>query len=495
MGIFVTLFFIAAAYLTPMTVFGQGVAALHPLVALAVLALICSFANLGDSKLWEIPQTYANIAFVFAVTMSLLLTGYMGGVVYGLVDEYLPHMMVFFYAYLNFKKRKHLDWLVVTLFLVSAFIIWHGVDAVRNGNDASPYVVMMRDDQGDFFSRIRGLGFINDPNDLSQFLVALVPMMFFLWRKGKKFRNLFLVYLPVCVLLFGMYMSHSRGALLAVMVCAMVALRKKIGVLPAVIGGGGLFVVLNAIGWSGGRDVGAGSDRLSAWAKGIELLTHYPIFGVGIHRFAEFNEITAHNSVVVTAAETGFVGLLFWVLFYLTTLYDIYQGAKIPEAEKPAESEEDLPIYMRHRVALAPAGPQLPMQRVAVGGRPARREVMPAGKTLSVAEKEAPRSSVPFHLREQETETVEPEEIRRLCEVMLISFAGFLTCGWFLSRPYTMTLYLNAGVAAVICRMGRDAGVLPPTIPLSKALKYSLYTSIGLIVFVWVMLHVSQLTK
>lgn len=493
MGILLTLFFVSIAYLTPLSVFGPSLGAFHPLVLIAGLVLLCSLVNLSGSGVSELPQTWANIAFTFSVFISLLLQGYLAGVFNGVVDIYLPHMLVFFFIFLNFKTKRHLYLLIGTLFVVMAIIIERGAAAVLAGNDQSAYVLMMRDSTGGFFTRIRGLGFINDPNDLSQVVVALIPMMFIFWKKGSSFRNFLFVYLPVGWLLTGMYMAHSRGALLAVMACAAVAFRRKIGLVPSAVGGLAVFVVLSALGWTGGRDVSAGSDRLAAWAKGIELFVTHPLFGIGLRRFTEYYEITAHNSVVVTVAEGGFVGLYFWVLFYMTTVYDAYRGAKDPEKEKKTEKDLGIPMYGRRlEPALANAGPPT-VQRVAVGGWRGRQTAPVAVEPAPAAEKK-PQAAMPMYMREDTPVVEEPAEIHRLCELMLISFTGFMTCGWFLSRAFEMTLYLNAGIVAVIYRIGQRQGVLPPRLKLGVAMKYAFGVTVGLIILVWLMLHLNRLT-
>lgn len=499
MGIIVTLLFVAIAYLTPLTVFGEVGVAYHPLVLIGWIALILTAFKLPGSEAASLPQSWACLGLTISMTISLVLVGWMGGVVFGIVDEYLPHMLVFFFVLVNFRTKRHLYLLIGTIFPVMAFIIVHGAVATMTNDESSLYVLMARDGVGGFFTRIHGLGFINDPNDFSQVLVALIPMMFIFWKKGSTVRNIFLVYLPVSWLLFGMFMTHSRGALLAIVACAAVTLRRKIGILPSVIGGGIIFTAFSALGWTGGRDVSAGSDRLAAWAKGIELFVHHPLFGIGLRRFTEYYDITAHNSVVVTAAEAGFIGLFFWVLFYGTTLYDAYRGAKDPEKEKIKTTDDDLPIYARQRVALAASGPELPVQRVAVGGWSGRGGREQNSSAVAAAEKQPDADSLPFHLRAKEfagaTVDMDATEVHRLCEIMLLSFTGFFTCGWFLSRAYEMTLYLNAAIVAVIYRMGRHAGVLPPPVPMGQAVKYSLITSVCLLVIVWVMLHLSLLTK
>ena len=119
----------------------------------------------------------------------------------------------------------------------------------------------MRNDAGEWFYRLRGLGEINDPNDFGQLIVCVIPLMFIFWRAKKMLRNIAFVILPVCVLLFGVFLTHSRGALLALMAVAVVAARRRIGTLPALLLAGGLFVAAMALHFTGGREISAECGR------------------------------------------------------------------------------------------------------------------------------------------------------------------------------------------------------------------------------------------
>ncbi len=103
--------------------------------------------------------------------------------------------------------------------------------------------------------------------------------------------NIVAVGIPVAILIVGMYLTHSRGAIVALTAILVVSARRKIGTIPAALIAAVLFVVSLAAGWSGGRDVSldAGVDRLDAWYAGIELIKSHPLLGVGIGRFPDFN--------------------------------------------------------------------------------------------------------------------------------------------------------------------------------------------------------------
>ena len=187
--------------------------------------------------------------------------------------DFIPNAFAFFLVCLHCNSKRKLQVVVLMLLFVCLFVIAHGsIDLLRgvpegataqpgaaeSVNDAAwniehPYLLAMRNDQGQLFYRLRGLGLINDPNDFGQLLVCVTPLLFFFWRPKKLLLNIAFVILPVCVLLFGVYLTHSRGALLALMAVAIVAARRRIGTLPALLLAGVLFVAAMALHFTGGR--------------------------------------------------------------------------------------------------------------------------------------------------------------------------------------------------------------------------------------------------
>ena len=126
---------------------------------------------------------------------------------------------------------------------------------------------------------------------------------------------------PAAVLLWATYLTHSRGALIGLASLGLVAARKRLGTAASVALASLLAVGLLALDFTGGRGISAseGADRLTTWATGLELFKHSPIFGIGFGNFTNFNEITAHNSIVLCLAELGLVGATIWLALLVTT--------------------------------------------------------------------------------------------------------------------------------------------------------------------------------
>ena len=485
MGLFLTLLYILTAYLGPETLWGP-IYEFHIEVILAALALVASLHGIQRSKIFSIPQSYALLGICVAVIISMLLTGWLGSIPSAFFG-FIPNAFTFFLIVVNFRTKKQLQMVIAVLFIVSAFTIFKGYTALRAGNYLSPYLVGQGNDEYQLFYRLRGLAFINDPNDFAQVMVSLIPCLFFFWKKGSLPRNVLFILPAVALLIFGMYLTHSRGGMLALLAVILFASRRKIGTVPAGIIAAAGFVASNFIGWSGGRavDVEAGAGRMEAWAVGIDLIKHHPLFGVGFGRFGEYFFITAHNTIVVCAAELGMFGLFWWVMFVLPTIRDASVCAAL-KTEKLKEDDEfsyDRAVGVRREPVAE------------LSWREPRYAAAEAPGGVMVAEDIAsPAISVPAHLvTEKEDPKLPPEEIQRIARLMLYAIVGYFVAGWFLSRAFIMTLFIYGGMVQVIYRMALDQQLAPPRMRLHKVVQYSVAGAIGLLFLVYMMLRVEHL--
>jgi O-antigen ligase len=443
-------------YLTPATIFGP-LTAVHIEMILAVVLLVVSLPTVAKTSILKTPQSVALIGMAFAVFLSVLIAvRWPGGAVQAFFD-FIPNIFAFFLVCLHCNSKKKMQVVILMMLFVCLFVIAHGAIDLSRGvsGDAGtagssqwdaqhPYVLAMGDSAGAVIYRIRGLGEINDPNDFGQVVVCVIPLMFIFWRPKKIFRNSVLVLLPVCVLLYGVFLTHSRGALLALLAVGIVAGRRRIGTLPSALLAGGLFVAAMALNFTGGRDISvdAGSGRTELWGESMELLKSHPLFGVGFGSLPDYLGHTAHNSVAVCAAELGLFGLYFWSLFLLPTARDVLavaSPAKVSEGE-PVEPEEEL--Y-----------PQ------------AARKI----------------------------EAVDKAEINNLGRLLVLSLTGFLVTGWFLSRAFVLTLFLLGGMVEVVFQMALQRGMIAPRLRMPRALRDSGILAVSLVLLMYIMLRTVNL--
>jgi putative inorganic carbon (HCO3(-)) transporter len=191
--------------------------------------------------------------------------------------------------------------------------------------------------------RIRNLGFLNDPNDLAQTLAMAVPLIAVAWDKQRRARNWCLLFPVGAFLLFGIFLTHSRGGLVAVAVMILMALRERIGKIKAGILTTCMITVALIFNVTGGRAMKDESSeaRIEAWASGIIMLRQNPVFGVNYGNFSEAHGrgITAHNSFVLCFAEMGLVGYFVWMSLLTTSYIEFNRLIKFP-----VNDPEDLEI-------------------------------------------------------------------------------------------------------------------------------------------------------
>ena len=168
--------------------------------------------------------------------------------------------------------------------------------------------------------RVRYRGDLHDPNEVALTLSAggLGLLIGFALRK-KGSASKMAIWMAVALVLATVWFTESRGGLIAAMLVPGVYIVRRYGfkaVLPAAI-------LATPVLLLGGRS-GEAADlstamRYDAWATGLDMWHHSPVYGVGARMFSEHFFLTAHNSYVLSLAEMGFVGLyLFVAILYLS---------------------------------------------------------------------------------------------------------------------------------------------------------------------------------
>jgi len=174
--------------------------------------------------------------------------------------------------------------------------------------------------------RIQGLGFMQDPNDLALGMIVALGLIGGAWNDQRR-SHLALFAAGAAALMYGIYLTQSRGGAVALVVVLWRIAASRIGRGPA-------FLLLVALGAGlmvldfGGRSLAmqldeSASGRLVAWTEGLDMLKAHPLLGVGYGQFLEYHPLTAHNSLVLCFAETGLLGCFFWVGLIVVTFLEL----------------------------------------------------------------------------------------------------------------------------------------------------------------------------
>jgi O-antigen ligase len=182
--------------------------------------------------------------------------------------------------------------------------------------------------------RMQGLGILGDPNAFAQFLLAMIPLML-VGVSNRGWTARIFVLLPLsALLLLGIWCTHSRGALVGLVVVVGILFRKRLSFVGGALVSAAVAFLMLYTGYTGGR---SGDNRQDIWSDGIGMFKSSPIWGVGFHGFTENSAQTAHNSFLLCAVEVGLIGYFFWVGLLLVSIWQLSRvsGASVSETSDP----------------------------------------------------------------------------------------------------------------------------------------------------------------
>jgi O-antigen ligase len=454
MGFAFTILYIVVTIISPEQ-FGKEWANYHALTYLAAITVVASLPSMTAYKYWKSSvQTFLLLGLVVAIALSQVANGWLGGVLESW-RMFLPSAAVFFFLVVNVTTIRRLK--IVTLAAVASCLVVavEALGAYYAGYRTEIFILQNniyspQDEVIGQLMRVRGAGFLSDPNDLAQILLIALPLAFVAWRRGRVVANFFVVLVPAALLLWTTYLTHSRGGLIALAAVALMAARKKLGTTASMVLAGVFIFGMLALDFTGGRGISAadGADRLEAWANGLEMFKSAPLFGIGFNGFTDFNEITAHNSFVLCLAELGILGSTLWMALLVTTTTNLNRILGM-QKKRPARRFYGLLRLFEQRY-INSAG--------ALDRDPALSEGTVAWKNAHTCEL-LPAMAAP---RVMEAETkIEPAHSSIVPQhwvvAMRLGLVSFMTTAWFLSRSYTTTMYLVLGLATAAIALQRSA--------------------------------------
>ena len=282
-----------------------------PILQIAFVAAFLAWAISARKTFADAPYPLA-IGFLVACMLSEVANGWSGGAI-AQATQFGPIIMSFIMLSHAVTTRKRLSIAMFTFVACSCVLALHGVEQVQTGIGWTG-MPLVQDD-----GRIQYVGIFSDPNDLGLLFVSVLPMAFYLSSRGGLLGLARLLWLAAAaLLLYGIYLTNSRGAMLAVAVVTGAWLWMRRGIVTAVVVGGlglaGMTMLPSRL-----RELDASESsaagRVDAWYEGLQMFISQPLFGVGAGNFTEHNYLTAHNSFVLVLAETGFFGFTIWLAF------------------------------------------------------------------------------------------------------------------------------------------------------------------------------------
>jgi O-antigen ligase len=445
MGFTLTILYVVLSYLSP-EVLVPVFAPYHIQLLIAALALLASLPGLVKAEIGKLFSFYCLLAVLFFVLVS---TTWNNGPGIGLraAGDFGANSVVFLLVIANCQSLRRMKITVAVVAFIALYYVSRGAYALWSDNYASDFLLHQHIGEGtEYLTRIEGLAFLSDPNDFAQLLVCWLPLLW-LWRDpDSRVWNLLFVYIPAVILCAGLYLTHSRGGMLALGLVVFLGVRNRLGSALSAVSIGLMGVGMMAMNFTGGREIssGAGADRMDAWSAGLEFVKRSPLLGIGYGRFREEYEITAHNSFVLCISEIGLFGYLCWLALIVAAI----MGAR---------------WALQHEVQAS------------------------AAEEASVS---APgKLEFPWHAVEPSSAGESPAEYYRCMKLFIHSLAGFLAAAWFLSRAYALTLYLLLGLITALTLLIRRSAQWEDTLSVFSIVKTTLVAGFLLITVIYVILR------
>ncbi|HJW45983.1 MAG TPA: O-antigen ligase family protein [Lysobacter sp.] len=378
-------------------------------LALLSATLLWAFS---PRKSFAAPQYALLFGFLLVLMVSSIVNGWMGGALVQLT-KFAPVVLAFCVLSNSLTSPGRVHMTMAIFVICAAVLSVHGIEQVSQGIGWTGVELS----QG---TRIQYVGIFNDPNDLGMLFVMSLPMAVHLGYRGRPGLLRKLMWLGLGgVLVYGIYLTNSRGTILALLAVLGVHVWLRRGLLSAATLGTialvGMMMLPSRMQELDVEEASA-AGRVDSWYEGIQMFIANPLFGVGADNFSNLYNLTAHNSFVLVLSETGIIGFTVWLAFvgycFRMMLVVVRQRARVPGA-------------------------------------------LPEAITDPAVERQ-------WH------------EDRMAATTLLLSLVGFFVAAFFLSRSYVIILYLLAGLvvghyldlrrrwpALPIFRLSRDLWVWP----------------------------------
>lgn len=319
-----------------------------PLINISAIVTFAFLLFSPQRTLPRVPQNTFLIAFIASIAMSHLSHFYFGGA-YESILAFLPSIVLYFLIVLIVNSDKKLKALIFLLVLLSTILAVQGISQSKSGIGWAGQPVLMENDDDDpdtgGIARITWVGIFNDPNDLGLALVTAFPFALNWLLNGTillKIGALASLYL----LTYAIYLTNSRGAMLALMAVIGTYLffffkAKRIlwiGLVFMILGGSAFIKFGPSRMDSISSQEESAYGRIDSWYEGFQMLKSNPLFGVGQGMFTEYNRLTAHNSYILCAAETGLIGYFFWfglIYYSVKSFLPFLSNANISHPVRP----------------------------------------------------------------------------------------------------------------------------------------------------------------
>lgn len=269
---------------------------------------------------WLQDKLLLSLLVISIIGLALLARGELFGETY----LFLCSLSLYYFASRILKTPKDILILFTAMAMSITYIGYIAIEDIALNESLSIYI----DPRS---GRWQGLGYYENSNEFGQLMITTIPFLLATLLASKSNILKLLSIAMMSVMLFVMVKCASRTVMvtLALMVVGTFMLRGKGNIIRKLAVGGTMSVLMlgvltfmpGPIQERMGTVLDAGNDesfqgRTRSWSYGFDMLSWYPVTGVGKGQWIEYHGLMPHNSYVQIMAELGIFGIIIflWIL-------------------------------------------------------------------------------------------------------------------------------------------------------------------------------------
>lgn len=269
---------------------------------------------------WLQDKLLISLLVISIIGLAMLAPGDLIGETY----LFLCSLSLYFFASRILQTPKDILILFIAMAISICYIGYIAIEDIALNESLSIYI----DPRS---GRWQGLGYYENSNEFGQLMITTIPFLLATLLASKSNLLKLLSIVMMSVMLFVMVKCASRTVMvtLALMVVGTFMLRGKGNILRKLAVGGTMSVLMlgvlsfmpGPIQERMGTVLDAGNDesfqgRTRSWGYGFDMLSWYPVTGVGKGQWIEYHGLMPHNSYIQIMAELGIfgIGIFLWIL-------------------------------------------------------------------------------------------------------------------------------------------------------------------------------------